>query len=80
MSEVKLKPCAKCGGEGKLTVELPDKEVLMVVGELPQDRWCYVDCQKCYYGTNIFNTPEEAVEAWNRLDEVLCVRPKNEQE
>ena len=80
MDEAKfeLKPCAVCGGEGKLKVELPDKEVLKVVGELPQDRWCDVECQKCYWGTNIYNTPEEAVDEWNRHDEILYGRQCHE--
>lgn len=46
-----LKPCPFCGGEAGITA----------VGW----RWT-IKCDTCYVETELYETPEEAVEAWNR--------------
>ena len=67
MSEIELQPCQWCGStEAKIIERLPKAEILAAVLTLPKDRWCYVRCLNCLNSTNIFGSPEEAAEAWNR--------------
>ena len=48
----KLKPCPFCGGEASTYVAYDDGY--------------YVCCDECGCGLPVYNTEEEAVEAWNK--------------
>lgn len=53
----KLKPCPFCGGEASTYVAYDDNY--------------YVCCDECGCGLPVYNTEEEAIEAWNkRVSEV----------
>lgn len=64
MMETKLLPCPFCGGEA-------------IAEDLLGDYW-HVYCQQCKAGTSIFNesdlgnTKEQAIEAWNTRHEKTC--------
>ena len=52
----KLKPCPFCGGEAKLYSRAID----WLLSEH------LVRCKKCHCETDVYDTKEEATEAWNR--------------
>lgn len=52
MSEEKLKSCPFCGGEAR-TIPYSFEDFA-------------VRCKECGCGTGIYDTEEEAIEAWNR--------------
>ena len=47
-----LKPCPFCGGEASMYIAYDDGY--------------YVCCDECGCGLPVYNTEEEAIEAWNR--------------
>ena len=51
-TETKLKPCPFCGGEASMYIAYDDGY--------------YVCCDECGCGLPVYNTEEEAIEAWNR--------------
>ena len=66
MSEIKLKPCPFCGGEGDIV-------------KIDNGSCCYIQCQKCRRLTFNYNSPEGAAEAWNKAwDEIAAKQTKLE--
>lgn len=55
MTDNELKPCENCGGKAILTG-----------GCFPLDVKYYVICTKCQKSTELLNTEDQAVAAWNR--------------
>lgn len=51
MTEPKLKPCPFCGGKASTYVAYDDGY--------------YVCCDECGCGLPVYNTEQEAIEAWN---------------
>ena len=51
-TETKLKPCPFCGGEASMYIAYDDGY--------------YVCCDECGCGLPVYNTEEEAIEAWNK--------------
>lgn len=58
-----LNPCPKCGGQAELI-----HNVLWDEDDPPEDdaESYLVRCHKCYKRTWACDTPEEAIEQWNR--------------
>lgn len=56
MDEFKLKPCPFCGGTAG------------TIGDsvVEEDPAFWVRCWECGAETSVYNTKEEAIEAWNR--------------
>lgn len=52
----KLKPCPFCGGEAQILI-------------IKEQKFHSVRCIKCRTLTDIYETEEEAIEAWNRRAE-----------
>ena len=50
MKEAELKPCPFCGGEAGFYAETVH----------------WINCKKCGAESAYYETPEEAIEAWNR--------------
>ena len=56
MSEEKLKPCPFCGGEASV----------YETGYMYSAPQYYICCDECGSGIAVFNTEQDAIEAWNR--------------
>ena len=62
MTKTELKPCPFCGGKATLG------------RDLPSENWAY--CKDCGVATRLFNTPQDAAEAWNgRAETAVAYEP-----
>ena len=63
--EEKLKPCPFCGGKAEYHCEEHDWSDC---GYLSTAKYydAYVECENCGARTEIFDTKEEAISAWNK--------------
>ena len=71
-----LKPCPFCGGKAYLNIcdseagQYPtsvdeDTVSFLAVDEDPNFEGCWVFCEDCNAGTNTYDSPEQAIAAWN---------------